>query len=108
MNNFKNSITQLLENKKDTKIKFEQNSIYKIDNAYKADLVVCCEVLEHLETPDIALEKIKSLDVKYYLFSVPNEPVWRALNFHRGNSLKDLGSTPRHINHWSPKKSFKT
>ena len=91
------------ENNKDISIKFEQNSIYDIGVNYNADLVVCCEVLEHLETPNIALEKMRNLNAKYYLFSVPNEPIWRVLNICRGKYIKELGNTPGHINHWSRK-----
>lgn len=91
------------ENNQDTNIEFEQKSIYDLDESYQADLVVCCEVLEHLEDPSLALEKMRSLNAKYYLFSVPNEPIWRVLNFCRGKYIKDLGNTPGHINHWSSK-----
>jgi hypothetical protein len=33
---------------------------------------------------------------------VPNEPLWRVLNFSRGKYLADWGNTPGHLNHWSP------
>lgn len=65
------------------------------------DLLVCCEVLEHLDDPDLALSRISGLGAKYYLFSVPNEPLWRILNMARGRYLSSLGNTPGHINHWS-------
>ncbi len=91
------------ENNQDVNIDFYQKSIYDIDSNENADLIVCCEVLEHLEEPEKTLEKMSELNVKYYLFSVPNEPIWRVLNFIRGKYITDLGNTPGHINHWSHK-----
>jgi 2-polyprenyl-3-methyl-5-hydroxy-6-metoxy-1,4-benzoquinol methylase len=66
-----------------------------------ADLVVCCEVLEHVRSPEVALEHLISLSRNYLLLSVPREPIWRALNMMRGAYLRDLGNTPGHVNHWS-------
>ena len=83
----------------DTQLYFK--SIYDIDEHEKADLIVCCEVLEHLENPHLALQKMSELNADYYLFSVPREPIWRILNFMRGKYMKDWGNTPDHRNHWS-------
>lgn len=83
----------------DTQLYFK--SIYDIDEYEKADLIVCCEVLEHLENPQLALQKMSKLNAEYYLFSVPREPIWRILNFMRGKYMKDWGNTPDHRNHWS-------
>jgi 2-polyprenyl-3-methyl-5-hydroxy-6-metoxy-1,4-benzoquinol methylase len=66
-----------------------------------ADLVVCCEVMEHLENPEAALEVLCSLARRYLLVSVPREPLWRALNMARGRYWSVLGNTPGHIQHWS-------
>jgi 2-polyprenyl-3-methyl-5-hydroxy-6-metoxy-1,4-benzoquinol methylase len=66
-----------------------------------ADLVVCCEVLEHVLGPEAALEHLISMSRRYLLLSVPREPIWRALNIVRGAYLNDLGNTPGHVNHWS-------
>ncbi len=76
-------------------------SIYDIGEHEKADLVVCCEVLEHLENPELALQKMSQLNARYYLFSVPREPLWRILNMMRGKYWSDWGNTPDHCNHWS-------
>lgn len=85
------------------RITFKQKSIYKLAQTEKADLVVCCEVLEHLEDPLLALEKMLSLNAKYYLFSVPREPIWKLCQFLVGNNMAEWGNTPGHINHWSGK-----
>ncbi len=66
-----------------------------------AELVVCCEVLEHLDDPDLALEMLARLARPWLIASVPREPLWRALNVARLSYLGDLGNTPGHLNHWS-------
>ena len=83
-------------------IQFYVDSIYNIDsNDNNYDLVIACEVLEHLEEPEIALSELFRISNKYVLISVPNEPFWRIANFARGKYLNRLGNTPGHINHWS-------
>ena len=64
------------------------------------DLVVACEVLEHVEDPPAVLREIKRLSSKWALVSVPREPIWRALNMIRGAYWGELGNTPGHIQHW--------
>jgi len=87
-------------------ITYDQKSIYDLTlNIDHADTIICCEVLEHLEFPEKALETLKSLNANYYILSVPNEPVWCILNMVRGKYLSSFGNTPGHIQHWS-KKSF--
>jgi len=66
-----------------------------------APLVVCCEVLEHLDQPEDGLKILSELADPWLLCSVPREPLWRVLNLGRGRYVKDLGNTPGHVNHWS-------
>ncbi len=66
-----------------------------------AECILCLEVLEHLEKPQFALEKLKALEARHYVFSVPQEPVWRILNVLRGKYLTSFGNTPGHLQHWS-------
>ena len=66
-----------------------------------AELVVCCEVLEHLTNPEDGLRTLQSLARPYCLLSVPREPIWRMLNMARGKYWPDLGNTPGHLQHWS-------
>jgi 2-polyprenyl-3-methyl-5-hydroxy-6-metoxy-1,4-benzoquinol methylase len=83
-------------------IPFEQHDIRELRGVYEpADLVVCCEVLEHLENTVEAIAVLRSLCRGHLIVSVPREPVWRALNMARGRYWKDLGNTPGHIQHWS-------
>ncbi|OGX26676.1 MAG: hypothetical protein A2787_04980 [Omnitrophica WOR_2 bacterium RIFCSPHIGHO2_01_FULL_48_9] len=69
------------------------------ENAF--DLVVCNEVLEHLENYTAALEVLKKFARKFILISVPNEPWFRSANVLRLHYLSRWGSTPGHINHWT-------
>lgn len=66
-----------------------------------APLVVCCEVLEHLDDPVSGIDVLAELARPYLLTSVPREPLWRVLNVARGKYLRDLGNTPGHVNHWN-------
>lgn len=85
-----------------SRVAFEKLSIYELSYPqYQANLVVCCEVLEHLESPLLALEKLAQLANPYCLLSVPREPLFRTLNFLRGSYFKDFGNSPGHIQHWS-------
>lgn len=82
----------------------ESKSIYDLDEDEDfADVIVCCEVLEHLEYPGKAIEALKRINARYYILSVPREPIWRILNIIRGKYLSDIGNTPGHLNHWSKK-----
>lgn len=65
------------------------------------DLVVMCEVLEHLADPEAALREVARVASGDVVLSVPREPLWRALNMLRGSYLADLGNTPGHVQHWS-------
>jgi 2-polyprenyl-3-methyl-5-hydroxy-6-metoxy-1,4-benzoquinol methylase len=83
-------------------INFEVKDIYQLDPANdSACLIICSEVLEHLEDPAKALKILSNLIKKYIIISVPREPIWRILNIVRGKYLSHLGNTPGHLNHWS-------
>jgi len=85
-------------------IPFEQRDVRNLsDFPERFDLVVCCEVLEHLEDPVAAIRILRTLCRRHLLLSVPREPVWRVLNLARGRYIGDLGNTPGHIQHWSRK-----
>ena len=65
------------------------------------DLVIACEVLEHLADPGRALAEIARVARGRVVLSVPREPLWRALNVARGSYLREMGNTPGHVQHWS-------
>jgi SAM-dependent methyltransferase len=82
--------------------RFDCASIYNLGGAAAgAELVVCCEVMEHLEQPEAALEVLAGLARPYLLASVPREPLWRILNMARGSYWREWGNTPGHVQHWS-------
>lgn len=79
-----------------------QGDIYNLpykDNSF--DIVLCTEVLEHLEDPGRALEELKRVTKKYIMLTVPNEPFFRLANFFRGKYISNFGNHPEHINLWT-------
>jgi 2-polyprenyl-3-methyl-5-hydroxy-6-metoxy-1,4-benzoquinol methylase len=83
-------------------IDFEATPVEELDpEPHGAELIVCCEVLEHLDDPDRALDVLAGLARPWLIASVPREPLWRALNLARLSYVGDLGNTPGHLNHWS-------
>lgn len=84
---------------------FKARSIYELrKNEDNADLVVCCEVLEHLEHPEEGLAALARIARQHVILSVPREPLWRALNIMRFKYLANRGNTPGHVQHWSKAK----
>jgi SAM-dependent methyltransferase len=83
-------------------ISFEAKPIERLDpSSDAAELVVCCEVLEHLPDPHAGLVTVAKLARPWAIVSVPREPLWRALNLARVEYVRDFGNTPGHLNHWS-------
>jgi len=83
---------------------FKIRSIYDIEHEEdRAHLIVCCEVLEHLERPKDGLRALQRVTMNHLIVSVPREPIWRILNVVRGKYLGAYGNTPGHIQHWSSK-----
>ncbi|MCL5113845.1 MAG: methyltransferase domain-containing protein [Patescibacteria group bacterium] len=86
-------------------IEITQGSIYELpykDNSF--DLVLCTEVLEHLEDPKKALKELARVSKKYLLISVPNEPLFMLANFLRGKNLSRWGNDIEHIQHWTSRR----
>lgn len=65
------------------------------------DLVLCLEMLEHLERPADALREVRRVSGGFLIASVPDEPIWRILNVVRGVYWRRLGNTPGHVQHWN-------
>jgi 2-polyprenyl-3-methyl-5-hydroxy-6-metoxy-1,4-benzoquinol methylase len=87
-------------------VSFRATPIEALDpSADRAELVLCCEVLEHLDDPEAALEVVAALARPWAIVSVPREPLWRLLNLGRLKYVRDLGNTPGHLQHWS-RRSF--
>jgi SAM-dependent methyltransferase len=83
-------------------IAFQVADLYRLDPGRDAaELIICCEVLEHLPDAARALDVLGRLARPYLIASVPKEPLWRILNVARGRYWSDLGNTPGHLQHWS-------
>ena len=83
-------------------IKITKGNIYELpyrDNEF--DLVLCTEVLEHLEEPEKALKELVRVSRKYLVISVPNEPFFMLAQMIRGKNWSRLGNDIEHINHWT-------
>jgi 2-polyprenyl-3-methyl-5-hydroxy-6-metoxy-1,4-benzoquinol methylase len=86
----------------DVSVEFRAAPVEALDPARDgAELIVCCEVMEHLADPDAALATVAELASPWAIVSVPREPLWRALNLARLKYVGALGNTPGHLNHWS-------
>lgn len=93
---------RILAQEKEINIDFSVKSIYQLSSKQdSANLVICSEVLEHLEIPEKAINVLAQIAKPYLVISVPREPIWRALNMARGKYLKDFGNTPGHLQHWT-------
>lgn len=98
-----NSKTAIILSKKinpNLNIKF--GSVYKLpykNNSF--DLVICTEVLEHLENPEKALKELARVSKQYLLLTVPNEPFFMVSNLLRGKNVKRFGNDQGHLNHWN-------
>ncbi len=77
------------------------NVLYLPFPARSFDLVMCMEVLEHLDEPVCGLAELCRVSRQWLLLSVPDEPFFRGANFLRGKNMHALGNDPGHVNHWS-------
>ncbi len=98
-----NSKTAIDISKKiNSKLNIKLGSVYSLpykDNSF--DLVICTEVLEHLDNPERGLSQVMRVSKKYIIFSVPNEPFFMLSNLLRGKNFKRFGNDEGHINHWT-------
>lgn len=85
-----------------------QSEMFSVGDIYdlqverdRAELVVCCEVLEHLEDPAAGLRALQRVADPWLILSVPREPLWSAMNMARGRYWRDWGNTPGHLQRWS-------
>lgn len=67
-----------------------------------AELVLCLEVLEHLDDPNLALERIAAVSSDAAIVSVPWEPYFRLGSLLRGKYLTTWGNHPEHVQRFSP------
>jgi len=85
-------------------LEFTVGSAYELPVESKSrDLVIACEVFEHLVDPKKALAEIARVAKRWVLISVPWEPAWRILNVARGKYWSSFDNTPGHVQHFSRK-----
>lgn len=80
---------------------FAQGSVYELpfeDQSF--DLVLCSEVLEHLDEPERAVAELRRVARRHLLLTVPREPIFHLLNDF-GRAL-GLSPDPGHVNFWTP------
>ena len=65
------------------------------------DVVLCSEVLEHLEDPVAAIMELLRVSKKSLIITVPHEPWFCLGNFLVLKNVKRLGNPVDHINHWT-------
>lgn len=70
------------------------------------DIVLCSEVLEHLENPNKAMQEINRISKGLVYITVPHEPWFCLGNLITLKNVRRLGNPIDHINHWS-KSGFK-
>jgi SAM-dependent methyltransferase len=69
------------------------------DDAF--DLVLCLEVLEHLDDPRSAVSELSRVGARDIVISVPHEPWFRLGSLLRGKYVRSLGNHPEHVNHFN-------
>ena len=83
-------------------IQTHQGSIYDLSFLNQSfEVIICAEVLEHLEEPHKALKQIVNMKPQWVLLSVPHEPWFCLSNFLRGKNIRRLGNDEDHKNLWS-------
>jgi 2-polyprenyl-3-methyl-5-hydroxy-6-metoxy-1,4-benzoquinol methylase len=65
------------------------------------DVVLCAEVLEHLDDPARAIGEMVRLEPRRLVLSVPHEPFFMLGNLARLKNVSRLGNDPEHVNHWN-------
>jgi ubiquinone/menaquinone biosynthesis C-methylase UbiE len=65
------------------------------------DLVMCLEVIEHLDDPTAAAAELARVAGRDVVVSVPHEPYFRIGSLMRGKYLRSFGNHPEHVNHFN-------
>ncbi len=81
--------------------RFKRASVFELPfQEGEFDLCIACEIFEHLDDPQAALEEIARVTSGHILISVPWEPIWRIANLTRGKYVGSFGNTPGHVQHF--------
>lgn len=83
-------------------LSFQVANIYNLPFCDRSfDLVLCLQVLEHLDFPEQALIELVRVSRAFCLLGVPNEPFFRMANLLRGKNILRLGNDVEHLHNWS-------
>lgn len=97
-----------LAKKMNPNVKFIQGNIYNIPYKDKSfDMVLCLEVLEHLEAVGSALAELCRVARRYCLLSIPHEPYFSVCRLLGGKDILRLGRHPQHLHQFKVKKTVK-
>ena len=69
-----------------------------------ADVTTCIEVLEHLVTPEPAIEELARITSRRCVVSVPWEPWFRFGNLCRGKNVGRFGNDIEHVQQFTPRR----
>lgn len=85
-------------------LRFEVGNLLELEpDPGWADVSLCLEVLEHLEDPSAAVDRIAEWTGSVAIVSVPWEPYFRTGNLLRGKYLETLGNHPEHVQQFGPR-----
>lgn len=81
---------------------FREGDVHRLPFAEgEFDVVVCTEVLEHVEDPSAVLSELRRVARRRLVVTVPHEPFFRAGNLLRARHVRRGGSTPGHRWTWT-------
>jgi SAM-dependent methyltransferase len=69
-----------------------------------ADVTTCIEVLEHLVTPEPAVDELARITVRRCVVSVPWEPWFRLGNLGRFKNIRRIGNDIEHVQQFTPRR----
>ena len=89
-------------NSKYSNIEVLEDNIYDLsldDNSF--DIVICSEVIEHLNEYPIAIKELLRVAKSKIIITVPNEPWFCLGNLVSLHNVSRLGNPIDHVNHWT-------
>jgi ubiquinone/menaquinone biosynthesis C-methylase UbiE len=70
------------------------------------DVVLCLEVLEHMDNPEKVIDELCRVSRGQVLVSVPHQPYFSLANVLRGKNWARAGDDPDHRHRWRPRAFF--
>jgi len=82
-------------------VQYFKRNILTSEFEEKYDIVLCTEVLEHLQNPDQAIRVLQKMAIQACIITVPHEPFFCLGNFLSLKNVSRFGNPEDHINHWT-------